>query len=141
MNERTCERPRRTSYTPYKRKSIVNESLVPSLSAFRFFFFLLSHVVQEHIDQPDTSPTVAGTRLKSRRVARSTRFVRFRVPFAPPSFLMNRTDTTVRLKHDRPIHSEEWDTSVRRDGARMLFGQWNSYRVITRAFANTFARR
>lgn len=49
---------------------------------------------------------MAGTRLKS-RVARSTRFVRLRVPFAPPRCQRDRTDTTVRSEQDRPIRSGE----------------------------------
>lgn len=130
ITDRTNERPLQTGYTLYEKKSIVNELLVLSFS--------LTHVANEHIDHPDTTPTVAGTQLKS-RVARSTRFVRLRVLFAPPSSPLDPTDT-MRFEQDRPICSSESGIRTCDNPKYGCFSANRTHRTLLHAFLRIVSR-
>lgn len=98
----------------------------------------LSHVANEHIDHPDTTPTVAGTQLKS-RVARSTRFVRLRVLFAPPSSPLDPTDT-MRFEQDRPICSSESGIRTCDNPKYGCFSANRTYRTLLHASLRIVSR-
>lgn len=100
--------------------------------------FSLTHVANEHIDHPDTTPTVAGTQLKS-RVARSTRFVRLRVLFAPPSSPLDPTDT-MRFEQDRPICSSESGIRTCDNPKYGCFSANRSYRTLLHASLRMVSR-
>lgn len=98
----------------------------------------LTHVANEHIDHPDTTPTVAGTQLKS-RVARSTRFVRLRVLFAPPSSPLDPTDT-MRFEQDRPICSSESGIRTCDNPKYGCFSANRTYRTLLHASLRMVSR-
>lgn len=123
----------RIGYAPYQRKSIVNEPLV------------LSHTWRTSESTAlDTTATVAATRLKNRgnRVARSTRFVRLRVPCSPHYRRTTRSYGYCALSKIARSAPKSGVKSARPKRSTAVFRPIQLYnpppRVITCVFANFF---